>query len=889
MNTKLILFSIVVIVQSHFCNGQISYKSHEEIIANPERGFYHHTEVQSTNYENLNLETLLGWRTNESITQILRVFYLQQFRETPISEHYLNNIRKDFLTARKAGIKCIVRFAYSTGTTAPYNDATPEIVQMHINQLRPVLRENADVIAVMQAGFVGTWGEWYFTDHFAQNPGYITDEDWENRRQVVYSLLDALPSDRYVQIRTPGYKFKIFDSKEPLNEETAFLGDYQSRLGHHNDCFVASSSDFGTYVDPDVEKPFLAVDTYFTPMGGETCNVAPPYSDCDNSLSDLESYHWSYLNIDYNKQVLNEWSNQGCFDEVELSLGYRFELNSGDFSENTKPGGIFNFSLNLQNVGYSNPYNPRMLEVILKNKETQEEYYFSPQENIKLWPIKTAFDIEFSSGLPSDISEGNYDLYLNMPDPYPSLYDNPHYSIRMANDGVWVDSLGYNLLAIDISISNSNTAEDYTGENEFVKKSISQTLEIEGSNKIYGGAGNDKILVYWGRQSSEYTRVIERTSNEGPFQIIASIPADLDYYLDTDISNETTFKYRYYLTKSGAKTATSDEIELTLETSSYPTISVDGDLQDWNDVPPAATSVSGSDIYSIRLHFDAQKMNLGLEGPIIDYEIYLDTDNSTSTGSTEEPQGMDVRLKDGTFQVFESTWVSSDAIVGVEGTNPIELSISLSDIPNLDNNKVFRVFGKINSGSTLLSDQDQTPSTHYRNLPPDLPKNLNARKSGSIPQTRLVITWDACENCLGYELERSLDGENFEPIGTHDFSTTLITDDNLTNETTYYYRIAAFNNIGITEFSEAVSESTGEPEPTLNTLSSKGLIYPNPVHDHLHISDTWYDVEIFNVGGQLLLKSKGKTSIDMSSAQKGLYLVHLQRGDEKRVIKLIKQ
>ncbi|MEP4533987.1 MAG: DUF4832 domain-containing protein [Cyclobacteriaceae bacterium] len=889
MNTKLILFSIVVIIQSHFCNGQISYKSHEEIIANPERGFYHHTEVQSTNYENLNLETLLGWRTNESITQILRVFYLQQFRETPISEHYLNNIRKDFLTARKAGIKCIVRFAYSTGTTAPYNDATPEIVQMHINQLRPVLRENADVIAVMQAGFVGTWGEWYFTDHFAQNPGYITDEDWENRRQVVYSLLDALPSDRYVQIRTPGYKFKIFDSKEPLNEETAFLGDYQSRLGHHNDCFVASSSDFGTYVDPDVEKPFLAADTYFTPMGGETCNVAPPYSDCDNSLSDLESYHWSYLNIDYNKQVLNEWSNQGCFDEVELSLGYRFELNSGDFSENTKPGGIFNFSLNLQNVGYSNPYNPRMLEVILKNKETQEEYYFSPQENIKLWPIKTAFDIEFSSGLPSDISEGNYDLYLNMPDPYPSLYDNPHYSIRMTNDGVWVDSLGYNLLATDISISNSNTAEDYTGENEFVKKSISQTLEIEGSNKIYGGASNDKILVYWGRQSAEYTRVIERTSNEDPFQIIASIPADLDYYLDTDISNETTFKYRYYLTKSGAKTATSDEIELTLETSSYPTISVDGDLQDWNDVPPTATSVNGSDIYSIRLHFDAQKMNLGLEGPINDYEIYLDTDNSTNTGSTEEPLGMDVRLKDGTFQVFESTWVSSDAIVGVEGTNPIELSMSLSDIPNLDNNKVFRVFGKINSGSTLLSDQDQTPSTHYRNLPPDLPKNLNARKSGSIPQTRLVITWDACENCLGYELERSLDGENFESIGTHDFSTTLITDDNLTNETTYYYRIAAFNNIGITEFSEAVSESTGEPEPTLNTLSSKGLIYPNPVHDHLHISDTWDDIEIFNIGGQLLLKSKGKTSIDMSSAQKGLYLVHLQRGDEKRVIKLIKQ
>ncbi|MEO9477720.1 MAG: DUF4832 domain-containing protein, partial [Cyclobacteriaceae bacterium] len=697
------------------------------------------------------------------------------------------------------------------------------------------------------------------------------------------------PSNRYVQIRTPGYKFKIFDSKEPLNEETAFLGDYKSRLGHHNDCFVASSSDFGTYVDPDVEKPFLAADTYFTPMGGETCNVAPPYSDCDNSLSDLESYHWSYLNIDYNKQVLNEWSNQGCFDEVELSLGYRFELNSGDFSENTKPGGVFNFSLNLQNVGYSNPYNPRLLEVILKNKETQEEYYLSPDENIKLWPLKTPFDIGFSSGLPSDMPEGNYDLYLNMPDPYHSLYDNPYYSIRMANDGVWIDSLGYNLLATDISISSSNTAEDYTGENEFAKKSISQTLEIEGSDKIYGGAGNDKILVYWGRQSSEYTRVVERASNNESFQILASIPADLDYFLDTDILDETSFKYRYYLTKSGTTTLPSDEVELSPSTASYPTISVDGDLQDWNDVPPAATSINGSDVYSIRLHFDAQKMNLGLEGPINDYEIYLDTDNSTNTGSTDEPLGMDVRLKDGTFQIFENTWISSEATVSTVGSNPIEISMRLSDIPNLSNNKVFRVFGQINSGSIILSDQNQTPSTHYRNLPPDLPKNLNARKSGSIPQTRLVVTWDACENCLGYELERSLDDENFEPIGSYDFSTTLITDDNLTNETAYYYRIAAFNNIGISEFSESTSESTGEPDPTLNTLDSKALIYPNPVLNKLHIADSWDEIEIFNVGGQLLHKSGSKTSIDMSGAQKGLYLVHLKKGSERRVIKLIKQ
>ena len=33
-------------------------------------------------------------------------------------------------------------------------------------QLKPVLQKNEDVIFVLQAGFVGAWGEWYYTTHF---------------------------------------------------------------------------------------------------------------------------------------------------------------------------------------------------------------------------------------------------------------------------------------------------------------------------------------------------------------------------------------------------------------------------------------------------------------------------------------------------------------------------------------------------------------------------------------------------------------------------------------------------------------------------------------------------------------------------------------------------
>ena len=44
--------------------------------------------------------------------------------------------------------------------------------------------------------------------------------------------------------------------------------------GHHNDCFLASSTDFGTYDDKSVEYPYLTEDTKYTVMGGETCAVS---------------------------------------------------------------------------------------------------------------------------------------------------------------------------------------------------------------------------------------------------------------------------------------------------------------------------------------------------------------------------------------------------------------------------------------------------------------------------------------------------------------------------------------------------------------------------------------------------------------------------------------
>ena len=45
-------------------------------------------------------------------------------------------------------------------------------------------------------------------------------------------------------------------------------------IGHHNDCFLASSLDRGTYVDRAVEYPYLEADSKYTVVGGETCTLS---------------------------------------------------------------------------------------------------------------------------------------------------------------------------------------------------------------------------------------------------------------------------------------------------------------------------------------------------------------------------------------------------------------------------------------------------------------------------------------------------------------------------------------------------------------------------------------------------------------------------------------
>lgn len=854
---------------------KIEYTENESIIANPERGLYHHTEVHTDNYVNLIESTLTTYRLNEAITQILRVFYLEDFRNRPITTDYLDNMRSDFSVARKAGLKVIVRFAYSKGISPPYDDAEPGIVFMHIQQLKNVLIENSDVIAVVQAGFVGTWGEWHYTDGFAQDsgPSNISEEDWDNRAQVISDLLSALPKERMVQIRTPGYKMTIYDTQEPLLHEEAHSGIDRARLGHHNDCFVASSSDRGTYIDPDLEKPFLEQETTYLPMGGETCDLSPPYSDCDNSVSELERFHWSYLNIDYNRTVLDEWDNQGCFDEVELRLGYRYVLLSSEITSLSKPNGEVTFDISLINKGYASPYNPRDVNLLLKNNSTDKEYALQLEEDPRKWPIGESFTINASAGLPDLIENGNYSIYIELSDPYPSISSNPSYAIQMANQDVWDEDLGYNNLGANIDVSTTNLVDDYTGDNYFIASG--ERLHTDLPTELYGGADSKQSIIFWGTVDN-MARILERSLLDGQFEEIAILDSQVPFYKDLDVTDNLSYSYRFKLQDKHYESDYSNTLVLNKSTNDTINIVIDGQDQDWKTVSPIASVAEDNLSYAIRSYFDSKNAHFLLYGNISSYSIYLNTDNSDDTGweSDDALNGMDYLIEDGAvFSLNAQENLSLGAVESAVATDStLELSIDLSLLDNLNANPLVGFYSQVNNTTELGITDSNEAIKIYRSPLADRPNSLYTENPVN-DKTSIEVFWEACQYCNGYELERSDDGTTFEKVGDFDYTNVKTADRGLTPNQKYYYRLRSHNLISYSEYTDIISSIAGSTPLSIQE-QSRFKIYPNPAKNWIEIGESLDSIEIFDLSGKSIKKTFSQDRrIDISDLKKGVFIL----------------
>ncbi|HLO59671.1 MAG TPA: DUF4832 domain-containing protein [Bacteroidales bacterium] len=906
LKIKILVGLVLALGISDILNAQqlsfYTYTQNDSVFANPERGFYRYTERNSST-GTLDAETLKSYRES-GYTLIYRIFYLYDYVNTPISEAYLNKIREDFSKIREAGIKAIVRFAYTASMAAPYGDATPDQVKKHIAQLKPILTDNSDVIFIVQAGFIGAWGEWYYTDHFATgSPNNITAADLQERRDLVNSLLDAVPADRMIQLRYVGYKMSIFDSI-PVTADEAYSGTPKSRISHHNDCFVSSENDVGSYRNIRIEKQYLEKDSKYTTLGGETCDWFPPRSNCDTSVSEMQRFHWTFINHDYYGPIINEWQQNGCYNDMLRNLGYRYSLVDAEIQDSARQNGSFKLKFNLQNSGYSNPVNPRNAEVVLKNKTTGQLYFSRINYEIRKKELNVPFEISAEVGIPSFMAEGDYDVYLSLPDPRYMLRFNPDYSIRLANNYLWNNSLGMNRLNHTLHINQNASGNDYSGENYFSSYSIDQNANIP-SPSIYVTSYCRNAIISLAPQTGDSASqvIVERSTDPlDDFTILATLSglSGNISFSDNGLSENTHYYYRAYRLIQNERSEYSQVKNIVTADCNYryPEISVNADENDWNAVVPSAgISSEGKDCF-LKLHNTSDGYLDGiLSGDsIIDFSIYFNTDENLNTGENPmiwSSSGFDFKLtKDGLFRYVSGNFEPVAAIDSLAiNEHALEFKIPVTMLES--NNQVRKVFCAV---IIHLKDRDLyipfegKPSTFYEFIPaPARPANLSVRNSVNSPASKLIVKWDKCADCVGYVLTRTDKSNNSDTVFNLQVNDNQLIDSPLKEETVYEYTVYSYNFSGLSEIAGPVVQSTlstGTDEVMDQDMNFTVYTKDREIFFVFNTTRNLPErVSIFSVDGKLVmnerLKMTGKNTgnIKMPSLPRGVYIIRLNTGN----------
>lgn len=466
------------------------------IFKNPERGYTEELSYKvSASHPNVvkgNLDA--SWGGNLQMTLAMVLYNFNKFKDQDLPEAVLAGFDEDMGILRTNGVKCVLRFAY-TESQSDKKDATPEWVKRHLEQLKPHLEANADVIYVLEAGFVGVWGEWYYTTNYGNESQHMN----ANRRKVIQYLFENAPENRFILFRYPMLKTEYFGHTTPLPADSAFSGSMRARWGCHNDAFLNDWGNDGTYAsnskddDPAVRQ-YIADETLYVPNGGET-NVE------DNDLAkqvytkapeEMSTYHWSFCGKSYATQVTSKWKSSGIFDTLNIHMGYRYQLMEANLPEQGRRYQQLHFQLKIKNVGYAPLYNERPAYIVLKSGD--KTYSMRMQSDPRRWlPNNVVTQIDEYLNIPADVPDGIYDLYLYLPDAASTIATDPRFAVRFANIGVWDATTGMNSLNAKIIVNGSS--EDIS--NPTVDKRLSEKVLQNGhfyircGNRTYSMTGQE--------------------------------------------------------------------------------------------------------------------------------------------------------------------------------------------------------------------------------------------------------------------------------------------------------------------------------------------------------------------------------------------------------------
>lgn len=291
-----------------------------------------------------------------------------------------------FNLARSTGIMFILRFL-STGTAAQIIAQTQAIA--------PILALNEDVIAVVQVGFRGDFGEWA--------GGFFDNDNVADKTAIFNAIVAMTPTTIPLDFTHIYERETWFGNKNPVSATERFTGSVKARLGAHSDCFLTENGDssFYTYVGTLTgfqstmtaaqQAAYIQACSEYTSFGGEICIDSQgaalgmrtaPIGGVDAQglpggiLNEAPRYHLSYLGGGQvgSGNFFPAWFNGGALNTIANMMGYRFQYDQITHVATAARGTMAVFDVLMRNYGWARMHKRRHLHLQLDNGGTRLDF-----------------------------------------------------------------------------------------------------------------------------------------------------------------------------------------------------------------------------------------------------------------------------------------------------------------------------------------------------------------------------------------------------------------------------------------------------------------------------------------------------------------------------------
>lgn len=377
----------------------------------------------------------------------------------PLTADMLNAFETILNNVRSRGKTAIVRFAYDPWYNGTKNcDPDQKWILHHLKQLGEVYARNTDVITFVELGMYGSWGEMHSSAN-ATN---------ENIAEALQTLLACTPPEIKVGVRRPdivaywlkvndGNNYSGFDiNSDQFQQALAEKGDTIYRVGMYNDGYLGSSSDLGTIgmganghqMTREMMVNWLEAYSHHTPYGGElVANYNGDHPINTPAYLSEEGFrtHTSYLNYEWHQPTILGWKDtifQGDDAEYKGSngyiyvvnhLGYRFILRQSLLPDSVCLMQDIPVELTIENVGFANLTKSKQVTFILSNGEQTYELKAEPNLDATTWLSQEKTVIKSNVGLPSEMSEGIYEMFIRISENGDFPTDNNQNCIQFGN------------------------------------------------------------------------------------------------------------------------------------------------------------------------------------------------------------------------------------------------------------------------------------------------------------------------------------------------------------------------------------------------------------------------------------------------------------------------